>query len=227
MQLNAALGMQRQGDLHIVVLKASSLPGNINPDAYFKALKAYWLNGLDKNAFPKNGIVVAIGVNDDGTTIQWGRSGTGMPIGNESMIAMLNQQLTNAPFTIERVLGKTTATVSNGSATYALGSGIIPQTVMGEIPFKRACMKCKDAGESEANGFVSLSTDEPVAWWGYLIIGILTLVLSAIAWMVGLSSFIASNERRKSELERNVRRTLDAERYYGQSTRTPTYTKRW
>lgn len=166
MYFNAALGMTLRGDLHVVAIKASALPSSVSPRAYLLTLKAYWLNDLGKYAFAKNGVVLVLGVDDTASTVIWSQASTGMPVGNGTMLAALSS-LDNTPFTLDALFGSTTAKVvskdGKTSASYIPGSGIVPQTMMVEYPFARACMECKDKSEASEQGFTYLSTDIPLS----------------------------------------------------------------
>jgi hypothetical protein len=187
MYFNAALGMTYQGDLHVVAIKASAIPNNIDPHQYFLALKAYWLNDLGKYALPKNGIVLVLGLDDSGQTVLWSQAGTGMPIGNGSMLSALTD-LSNTPFTPANLFGDTTAHVSTvnnkAKAVYNLGGGLVPQIIMQEFPFARACMKCTskaDQGTGQ-HGFTYLSTALPIPTHIQVYAILIDLVILAIAW---------------------------------------------
>lgn len=182
MQFNSALGMTLRGDLHVVVIKDSLLPSGVSPQDYANAVKAYWLNNLGKYAFAKNGIMLVLGVNNKGTTIDWAKSTTGMPIGNGAMLQAINLGLTDTPFTVTKVMGKTYASVVKGKATYVLGQGVVPQATMVTFPFKRACMECKDKGEASTDGFVHLTIDAPVTFWGYFLTIFVVLVVTGFGW---------------------------------------------
>lgn len=182
MQLNAALGSERRGDLHIVVIEDSALPSSITSDTYADALKAYWLNNLDKYAFGKNGIMVVIGIDDQHTSIEWARAATGMPVGNGSMISWLEQTLMNEPFTLDAVMGETYATVTNEEASYVYGEGHIPQAVLVDFPFERQCMQCEDDDEGQGLGFKDLTIKSQVEPWGYVLTIFLQLLIAGTAW---------------------------------------------
>lgn len=102
--LNAQLGVELQGDIHLVVVKDEQVNGL--PDRYAIALKAHW---LDKAAYgddtlAKNDIGIVIGT-DDGRTVAWSRAFTGMPMGNEMMLTILRDGLKGLPLTPEDIIG--------------------------------------------------------------------------------------------------------------------------
>lgn len=167
MYFNAALGMTLQGDLHVVAIKSSAIPSNIDHHNYLLALKAYWLNDFGKYALPKNGIILVLGVDDAGTTVQWSEASTGMPVGNGAMLTALSQ-LGNTPFSIPALFGNTTARVvtdkGKAKAAYTVGSGQVPHIIMQQFAFARACMKCTSKADKakRGQGFTYLSTELPV-----------------------------------------------------------------
>ena len=130
MEFNAALGMELRGDLHLVIIRDSELPSSVSPDAYINALKAYWLNHLDKYALGKNGIMVVIGIDNAHETIEWARADTGMPSGNGVMLNWIEQSLMNEPYDLSVIMGETRAVVENGEVTYTVSQGLIPQAIM-------------------------------------------------------------------------------------------------
>lgn len=182
MQLNAALGSKLRGDLHVVIVQASKLPGGVSPENYKNALKAYWLNSLDKYAFAKNGIVVVMGINDEHSQVEWARADTGMPVGNGAMTEWLSSALSGQTFSLSNLMGDTYATVSNGKADYVTGEGIIPQAIMVKFPFARACMSCTDKNEHGEIGFTNLTIPSDIAWWGYVLMIIIELIIAVSLW---------------------------------------------
>lgn len=87
MRFNGALGSDRRGDMHVVVVNAAKVK---EPDRYVLAMESYWQSpDLGKNTLSKNGIVVVLGAADG--KVSWSRAFTGMPEGNE----LVAQQLTN------------------------------------------------------------------------------------------------------------------------------------
>lgn len=92
-RVNAALGMELQGDAQIVIVRSSAVDNE--KDAYKLALKAYWQDKhvFGKDTMSKNGIGIIIGT-DDGKTVAWSRAFTGMPLGNETMVVALENSLT-------------------------------------------------------------------------------------------------------------------------------------
>jgi len=99
--LNAALGTELQGDLHLVIVGAQA----VDPDEYVLALKAYWQDPevFGRDTLSKNGIIVVVGTRD-GETVEWVRSITGMPLGNEPMIVAI-RNVKGIPLTPAAVVG--------------------------------------------------------------------------------------------------------------------------
>lgn len=78
--LNGYFGSKLQGDIHMVIVNNK----NVNADNYTQALQAYFSSPeLGKNILSKNGVVIVLGVED--STINWAKTFTGMPNGNEHL----------------------------------------------------------------------------------------------------------------------------------------------
>lgn len=178
-RLNAALGSDRQGDMHVVALPASRIQ---NPDAYINALLAYW-QGPDfgKWSLAKNGIVVVVGVNQDGTSVEWVRAKTGMPVGNGEMISALNS-IKGVPFEPATLIGAPKATWKRDELSFRLTDGEIERIVLDEHPFKRACMSCEDPGE--AGGYVYLKAEVTVSTAAKIGMFFIAFLLSSGVWAV-------------------------------------------
>jgi hypothetical protein len=195
MRFNAGLGMTLQGDLHIVAIRDSVLRGIASPDAYVGALQAYWLNDLAKFAFPKNGIMIVLGVDDAGSRVIWARAQTGMPIGNGAMLTALQLRLEDVPFDPDTVIGTTDAhvspiTASRLSVDYTFANGIIEQTITTDFPFERACMNCTSAADKKrgqtGHGFVYLESEIPLSTGGAVLTTFIDLLILAVLWIVVL-----------------------------------------
>lgn len=198
MRFNAAFGTLKQGDMRVVALRASALPPGITPEDYIRALKAHWQSDFGKNAFPKNAVVLVLAVDDSGQNITWARAETGMPIGNHEMLDSLMLRLRDQPFTPDAIFGTTTATITGGSkpkVTYQTGTGLVPQTVMHDFPFKRACMGCADKGEKGQQGFVDLKDLIPLSGWATFWTMFILLFVAGIflAIAMGIHSFVTGN----------------------------------
>jgi hypothetical protein len=89
MRLDGRVGSEKQGDLHLVMVDAVKVP---SADEYSQALEAYWQSkALGKNTISKNGIVVVVGFKDG--KVDWARSFTGMPVGNEGFTVSVREDL--------------------------------------------------------------------------------------------------------------------------------------
>ena len=187
MRLNAALGSDLQGDMHVVLMPASKVS---NPDDYITALKAYWTS-LGKWSISKNGIILAIGVGADGKTVEWSRAATGMPQGNGAMLTALSLRLKQTPFEPDALFGNVpTSVYSNGKKLKVKydhnSAGLVGKTVLVDFPYKRPCMKCEDAGEVGV-GYVELKDLVPVKTGSKIFMFFIVLFLSLFIWWALLS----------------------------------------
>lgn len=175
--VNANLGYQLQGDLHLVVVKNDKIASN--PDRYSLALKAYWQNKevFGKNALSKNAIVVLVGT--DGTTVSWSRAFTGMPLGNEKFIVVMRDGLKGLSLNPETLLGPLFSQRNGNTVFYPPGGGQpgpIQRIIWGiddpATKFKRISM----SGDDSQGGFLYLKNEiQPSAGqvWAILIIAFL------------------------------------------------------
>ena len=182
MRLNAALGSDLQGDMHVVLMPASKVS---NPDDYITALKAYWTS-LGKWSISKNGIILAIGVGTDGKTVEWSRAATGMPQGNGAMLTALSLRLKQTPFEPDTLFGNVpTSVYSNGKKLKVKydhnSAGLVGKTVLVDFPYKRPCMKCEDAGDAGV-GYVELKDLVPVKTGAKIFMFFIVLFLSLGIW---------------------------------------------
>jgi hypothetical protein len=191
MRFNADLGMTKQGDLHIVAVRAAALTAlGLAPEDYIRALKAHWSNDFGKKSLPKNAIIVALGVDNSGTTVQWARAQTGMPVGNNEMLDAIAYRANGIPFQPDALLGQTKARIvaqpPNGKLmpTYTAGGGLLSRIIMTDQPFKRSCMRCTDESEKGQQGFVDLE-DLIDASTGNIIWAIIILTLIAMLLLAG------------------------------------------
>lgn len=100
LRLNGDVGGVKHGDLHLVLVDAAKITSG---DEYTAALDAYWQSKeLGKNTLSKNGIVIVAGFN--GTTVDWARGFTGMPVGNEGFIVAVREDLTGTTVTPDALL---------------------------------------------------------------------------------------------------------------------------
>ncbi len=179
-QLNAKLGAQLQGDLHLVVVP-SQLVGPAEADRYTGALLAYWQGPeFDKHGFAKNAIVLVVGVDDASRQVVWARSKTGLPVGNGEMMAALSLQLQDKPFDPHSLLGSPKAQIQDGKATYSQSGGLVDKIITTDYPYKRPCMDCKDEGES--GGFVYLDSESLISVWAKFWIVVVGAVTAGFVW---------------------------------------------
>lgn len=172
--LNAALGSDLQGDLHLVMVPASRIT---DPDEYAQALFAYWQSpNLGRAAASKNTIIVVVGV--AGGRVEWARADTGMPLGNEALLVDLRNQLKGVELTPDALIGKPVV----GGPRLVHGNGAIEKALWGEHQFERVCMTCKD--EKGKTGFQYLKGQIPLTGGQKTGIYAVTFLLSLVVWAV-------------------------------------------
>lgn len=183
MRLNAALGSELRGDMHVVLMPANKVS---NPDDYITSLKAHWMS-LGKWSISKNGIILALGVSSDGKTVEWSRAETGMPEGNGSMLEALKLRLSHATFNPDVLFGNTpAATYKEDKVKYGRGSsGMIGKIVLVDFPYKRPCMKCEDKEDSGV-GYIELKSLVPITTGAKVLMFFIVLAISAITWGIML-----------------------------------------
>lgn len=153
-KLDAALGSELQGDLHLVIVKNDAI--NSNPDNYTLALKAYWQNVavFGHDALAKNAIGCVVGT-ADGQTVTWARAFTGMPMGNEGMLLAIQHRLKGKSLNPETVVGvlKGELSYKDGKAKVKglHGSGLLETVLWGlddpSLRFRRYSMEAKHPGD--------------------------------------------------------------------------------
>ncbi len=139
---DAALGMELQGDLHLVIVDANKVS---DPENYSQALFAYWQSPeFGKDAISKNSLMVVLGTRD-GKTVEWARAATGMPEGNERLIIDIHDQMPGTPLDAASVLGPPRGELyADGGKTYVRvvhSQGKLDQIVFGPDKFQRVHMK--------------------------------------------------------------------------------------
>lgn len=192
---NAALGTELQGDLHLVIVKNLSV-GN-NPDVYMIALKAYWQDTkvFKKDTVSKNAIIVVLGTND-GKTVSWSRTATGMPVGNEMMLVAIQNHLSGLSLSPEVILGdisgqfyqKTKDDGTTKTAVEGIGeSGALRRIIWGmddpATKFARVSMSSSDDNDN-GTGFEYLKSQIRPDFSQQLVIILVCLFLSCIVWFV-------------------------------------------
>ncbi len=191
MRFNAALGMQLQGDLHVVLIDHRLVPATRSVP-YTQALKAYWQSETyGKRALAKNGIILVLGVNTATDTIAWADATTGMPFGNELMVQYLRDELRGEGLDPDLLFGTPRTLISEGEATVTLSSprGVVEHTIFEQAPFKRARMSCAD---DTCVGFKDLiSKIEPTAGQKTWMVVVTSLIALGLWVLVGLTSFVS------------------------------------
>lgn len=182
MRFNAALGIERQGDLHIIVLPAARVQ---NPDDYVNALVAYWQRALGRWGFPKNGIALVLGASADGKTIEWARAKTGMPEGNGELVAAVSFQLPDKALDPGLILGVVRAHSTGKEARYRHGNGVLADILFSDHPFRRACMNCDDKDDN-GTGYVYLKDTLPISGGAKLVMFGIVLLISLALWAAAL-----------------------------------------
>lgn len=177
-KVNAALGSDLQGDLHVVVVPTRKV---VTPDEYSQALFAYWQSpDLGRQAASKNTITLVLGVNAG--KVMWARADTGMPLGNELLMVDFKRALIDKPFTPAALFGETKVRTVNDNAKVTPGDGIIPSTLWGQHKFERVCMTCKD--DEGKTGFTYLKGQIPLKSGQKTMILLVTFFLTLIVWAI-------------------------------------------
>jgi hypothetical protein len=203
MRANSGVGMTLHGDIHIAAIKASALPAGMDPEAYIQAWKAYTQHDFGKMGLPKNAIIIALGIDDSGTRIQWGRAETGMPGGNYPMLDLLGIRLHDASFDPDTVLGNIRGTAVHTAKGIEMHynniGGIVPTVVMHDIPFQRVCMShCTAPNEKGQHGYLILKDLIPISTSAVIFTmfvnvliaaAILGLLLALYYWVTKLTPF--------------------------------------
>jgi len=155
MQLSAGLGVERQGDLRVVFVDELDVPAE-EAENYGLTLMAYWQSAeMGKFAVPKNAVVVIVGIG--GTKAEpvagWVRAYTGMPLGNEGLVAEIKSKLTGASIDGD-FLGN--PTLKPGADTLTRTDGLLEDSLFGANGFERVSMTGKDENDI-GTGFEYLS----------------------------------------------------------------------
>lgn len=188
--LNAALGTERQGDLHLVIVQG--LP--VSPDTYINALKAYWQNPerFGKDAISKNSVIVAVGTGD-GYTVGWARAETGMPLGNDAFITRIKSEMKGVPLTPEGVIGVVCGEFyENGSSKVkvrgARSGGALANLLWDDVyGFVRVSMSGDDP-DDVGLGFRDLWYEIEPTVGQRIVMVLLSLVLCCSGWWIAMSN---------------------------------------
>jgi hypothetical protein len=177
-RLNAEVGAVKQGDVHMVALRASRLDES-DAQEYINALVAYSQSPkvYGKRSLAKNTIMVVVAVDDSLSTVVWSRAKTGPPIGNGGMIDSLGH-LGGTRFTPEALLGQPHVVMQGHKFKYEPGSGATEKIVLSE--FHRICMLTCEPGQDGGFGYLTAEIAlTPGQKWG--IFG-MNLLIAAIIW---------------------------------------------
>lgn len=185
---NAALGMELQGDLHLVIVQNDFI--SKNPDEYAIALKAYWQNiqRFGKDAFSKNAVAVLIGT-ENGEAVSWARAFTGMPMGNEELITTVTSRLKGSRLDLEEIVGNVRGKFSSKGIVGEHGNGVLEDIVFGlsdpSTRFGRISMSAKHKND-KGGGFLYLMTEiRPTVKQQALII-FLAFAFCSVGWVAAV-----------------------------------------
>lgn len=169
---NGALGLEREGDLHLVVVDAAKVAES-DADDYTGALVAYWQGPkFKKNTLSKNGIVVVLGTADN-KTVAWSRGATGMPSGNELLVLQMSENLAGKSLEPDIIFGNPTATVeADGKVKVAHTAGALESVLWSADGFKRVSMvdyqylkhEIKPTGEQLVVLYILIFIISLIAW---------------------------------------------------------------
>ena len=191
-RLNAAFGSELQGDVRLVIACDPRI--NRDPDAYQFALQAYWQNSgvFHRTALPKNTVVLIIGTTD-GKTVAWGRAFTGMPVGNNTLVAAVRDRFSasSVPLNPVAVIGTVTGTTrydgKNYQAVSSRAGGVLSDILWGDTNratrFVRVSMSGKHNGVG-GNGFQYLSTQIEITGLQKFLIVLATVIASMVAFSI-------------------------------------------
>ncbi len=199
-RLNAAFGMELQGDLRLVLVCDPRVLRD--PDSYAYALEAHWQDSdlFKRSALPKNTVTVILGT-ADGKTVSWGRAFTGMPVGNSILTTLVRDRFAEVHqvewepgAVLGQVIGRTAydARKERYTATSTRTGGVLPDILWGEsMPssrFVRASMSGKHNGVG-GSGFSYLSTQIEITGLQKFLILLVASILAASAF-----AFVAFND---------------------------------
>ncbi len=146
MYLSAALGSELQGDLRVVFVDSDKVKTG-EAEKYGLTLMAYWQSQeMAKFATPKNAVVVIVGVgSEEGKPVaEWTRAYTGMPVGNERLMADIRSNLTGQVID-ENFLGR--PTLAPGAETVTKSNSLLEKSLFGPNKFQRISMDAVDEGD--------------------------------------------------------------------------------
>lgn len=188
---NAAFGERLQGALYFVVVNSKVI--GTNPWGYMYALKAHWqdITVYDKDSLPKNAVVVIVAT--DGKTIEWVKSFTGMPMGNDLMTNKISSTLAGQPFDPQIVFGDIRKDFSKQKQI-----GLLQNIVFGiqekATTFKRISMSmdANDKGGA-GSGYDYLEKEIRPTNTFICVLTILSMIICCLPWAIAI--FITQNRK--------------------------------
>lgn len=192
--LNGAMAADKRfGDLRVVMVNSSEVP---DADNYTNALHTYWsdVKVFGKFALPKNAVVVTMGVNNNGTKVEWARAFTGMPIGNEEMIQGVASALKDAKVD-SNLLGRP---FIDKEGTVIHSEGVLEKVLWDDVTgFNRVSMS---GDEAPSAGFLYLGSDITPTTGAVIWMGVLwgLALAGSVVGAFFASSAIAENSRPRS-----------------------------
>lgn len=173
--VNASLS-ELQGDLYVVLVTEQS--AKATPDELVNALRAYWF-GFARDALAKNAIVLVLGLSE-GNIVKWSRAWTGMPLGNDLLLARL-MDLEGHPADPDVLLGQQ----HKGKRVPA----VVTDLLFNEPSrFKRVSMTGKDGGLG--GGYLYLRGEIKPSASELVVMSLISFVLSCAIW-----TFTAVNDK--------------------------------
>lgn len=190
---DAALGMELQADLHLVIVDANKVTDLEN---YSESLFAYWQSPeFGKDAVSKNSLIVVLGTSD-GKTVAWARAGTGMPKGNERLLIDIRDGLPGTKLDPESVLGPPTGELYQDKGKLYVrvnhSQGKLDQIVWGPDKFQRVHMSDYRYLIHE----IQPTTGQTV--WIFVVITVFGLIAWGICIAYGAPSYRSFRGRRSS-----------------------------
>lgn len=200
-KLNAALGNELHGDVHLVLTCSPVI--NRNPDQFRYGLEAYWQDTavFRRGALPKNAIVIIVGTTDQ-RTVAWARAFTGMPRGNEAMLVALQSRFMasrSIAWEPRAVIGSVTGAVqphrSGFRSTSVRQGGVLTDVLWGATNratrFERVSMSARDTGDV-GTGFRYLANEVVLSGLQKFLILLSVVMVSAIAFsIIAFNDFFA------------------------------------
>ena len=182
---NSALGSELQGDLHLVVVRNASL----NPDEYTLALRAYWQNReiFERNSLSKNAVVVVLGTTN-GERVEWARAFTGMPVGNEALPIVIQNQLRGTLLNPDSVIGEVVGQFNPGNSSVrgVRQSGALTRILWGldnpTTRFRRVSMSGTNPNDV-GGGFLYLRNEIQPTSGQKIGIFVITFICCMIVWL--------------------------------------------